>query len=195
MSSRSACRICASAGMRSPATRSNKSSISIGRPASDRHSAWQQGAQSFGSPIGLALLAERECRVDHDDHEDRHTEFRKLGEERQTSGDPQHQREEMQQLLGKSTRAGWKLRCGKSIGPVAGTPCRGLVEGKAGRGDPDGLRHVNDGRPERAVRPGSDVPMSPIGPCRRGPEGPRNSTPHASLLSMSRSDWSCARLI
>ena len=61
----------------------------------------EQRAQSRRSVIGATLLDERKDGVDDDDDDDGNRQRRQPGEHRQAAGDPQHDGEEMKQLVGQ----------------------------------------------------------------------------------------------
>ena len=59
----------------------------------------QQGGEPLGRPVGTALLDEREHGVEHDDGDDRHAQLRDPGHRGQHRRDPEHDREEVRELV------------------------------------------------------------------------------------------------
>jgi hypothetical protein len=59
---------------------------------------WQQIVQPIGGSVGAVLLQECEQTVENDDDEDGEPELRHAGENRQTAGDPEHHRKEVNEL-------------------------------------------------------------------------------------------------
>ena len=71
----------------------------VGDPvANDRRAPREQVTKPLRRMLGTVLLYEREHAVDDNDDEDRHAELRHSCDERECSGDPQHQREEVGHL-------------------------------------------------------------------------------------------------
>jgi hypothetical protein len=65
-------------------------------------------------------LGERECRVDKDHDENGDSELRHSGEEGKETGNPQHEREELDQLIDELTPE-WSAARGRyPIGTVKG---------------------------------------------------------------------------
>ena len=65
------------------------------------------------------LLGKREQPVEDDDDHDRNGELRHPGQEGQSGRAPQHDGEEVKELVGEETDGRTELRCGKLVRPIA----------------------------------------------------------------------------
>ena len=80
--------------------------------------------------VGATLLHEGEDGVQHDDAEDGHAELRQAGEDGEPARHPEHQREEVDQLVGEAQDAGPAARRRQLVRPVTGQPSAGLLLGE-----------------------------------------------------------------
>ncbi len=86
----------------------------------------QELAQRLGRALGLALLGEREQRVEHDHGDDRDRQRRGAGDQRQRRGGPEQQRERVGELRGQLAEPVRALRVARSrsarAAPAAARP-------------------------------------------------------------------------
>ena len=91
----------------------------------------QQGRKRPDRPLGPVLLDEAEGTVDKDHHNDGDAELRQAPDEGQAGSNPEHQGEEMDELLDESPGERWSPRPGEPIGANVFQPVGGLRIGQA----------------------------------------------------------------